>query len=270
MNRVAAFGIASLMVACSTAERRLTVDAAENGTVIDAPPGTGGGTDGGTDAATGSTDASTAPATCGNGTMNNGEACDDSNIANNDGCSSACTLEATQAVTLTALNTTVTDDAYNGSLASMTCVNVAVTAWYTPTIAGTTVTFGMDHAWIGDLTIKLVAPDNTLVTLVSRPGVIEAADDGTGSPGSLSMMAKGYPITFAPAAATSAEAMGGVTTVCQSNNVCSFIPNNGAAAAGTLAAFNGKPSTGTWKLCVGDSTGGDVGKIDRVTLTFTH
>ena len=270
MNRRVACGLVSMLMACSTAERKLTADARDGSPSVDASGG--GNTDAPTDGAAGSTDAA-ASTTCGNGVMNNGEACDDNNAASNDGCSSTCALEATQAVTVTALNMTVTDDGYTGSLASMTCANVAVTAWYTPTIAGTTITFGMDHAWVGDLTIKAVAPDNTVVTLASRPGLVEAGDNGTspGGFGANALLAKAYPITFDTGAATSAEQMGANGgTVCQSNNICTFAPNAGSATAGTLAAFTGKPSTGAWKLCVGDGTSGDTGKIDRVTFTFAH
>ena len=266
MNRAVAWGLMSLLVACSTAERRVPTDSSGDDPLIDAPAG-GSTTDGA------SSDSTTSAGNCGNGTVNNGEACDDNNAASNDGCSSACALEATQVVTVNALNLSVPDDAYNGTLGSMGCASVAVTAWYTPAIATATVTLGIDHTWVGDLTIKAVAPDNTTVTLASRPGLVEPADTGVAgtSYGTNSILAKGLPITFQDGAATSAEAMGaGASPVCQSNNVCMFAPAAGSAAAGTLAAFNGKPSTGTWKLCIGDSTFGDTGKIDRVTFTFTH
>jgi cysteine-rich repeat protein len=217
-------------------------------------------------------DALIIPVNCGDGSMDMGEACDDNNNANNDGCNAACALEPTQAVTLTAQNLSIVDDGYNGTIASMACVNVTVGAWYTPTIANTTVTVGADHEWIGDLVIKAVAPDNTTVTLVSRPGIAETVDDGTNSGnGTSAELNRLYPITFVMGAPANAENMGqGITQVCGSNNVCMFAPNNGAAAAGTLASFNGKSSMGTWKLCVGDGGGLSVGKVDRVTFTFTH
>lgn len=39
------------------------------------------------------------------------------------------------------------------------------------------------HSWVSDLTIKLVHPDGTVITVVSRPGVIELGDDGMNNNG---------------------------------------------------------------------------------------
>lgn len=259
--------IVGLAAACSRAERQVDTDARSGDVDANASSGTdapGASGDGGVDAPP-------SAGMCGNGTVNTGETCDDSNTASNDGCSSACALEPTQTVTAMALNLSIPDDAYNGTLPSMACADVVVTAWHTPAIANMTVTVGMDHTWVGDVVIKLVSPASTVVTLASRPGYAETADDGSGGLGSSSALNKTYPITFDGSATTSAESMGsGANTVCLSNNVCSFAPANGAAAAGNLATFNGAASTGTWKLCAGDAGSLDTGKIDRVTLTFTH
>lgn len=266
MSRLALF-VLLVVAGCSRAERQVDTDAGPSD--VDANGSSGTDAPGTTDDA--GADAPTSSGTCGNGSVNTGEACDDGNTASNDGCSGACALEPTQTVTVTALNQAITDDGYNGTLASMTCADVAVTAWHTPAIASMTVTVGMDHNWVGDLVIKLVSPANAVVTLASRPGYTEAADDGSGGTGSGSTLNKSYPITFDGSATTSAESMGsGVSTVCLSNNICSFAPANGAAAAGNLATLNGTSSTGTWKLCVGDAGSLDTGKIDRVTLTFGH
>jgi len=265
VERYLVFGLVGMLAACAKGEQRSDTDArttdaaGSNMTLRDAAT-----SDAARDAASG---------TCGNGMMDSGEACDDNNMASSDGCSSACALEVTQTVTMTGLNLSIVDDGYNGTLASMACANVAVTAWYTPAIASASVILGVDHTWVGDLVIKAIAPDNTTVTLASRPGLTEAADDGAtaGGFGTGADLSKSFPITFVTGAAASAESMGvGIGVVCQTDNVCQFAPNSGAATAGTLAAFNGKPSTGTWKLCIGDSTAGDPGKIDRVTLTFGH
>jgi len=263
-----ALGAFAMVAACSRAEKR--VDGDDDGSddpLVDANNNNNSG-DAGTDSP-GSMSAS-----CGDGQMDGGEACDDNNTANNDGCSSACALEAMQTATVMAVNQSVIDDAYNGTLGSMTCANIVVPVWYTPAIASTKVTVGLDHTWVGDLVIKVVHPDNTVVTLVSRPGYTEPADDGASSSSTLgydAFVVKTSPFTFDAAATTSAEQMGvTATTLCQSDGVCNFVPNNGAAAAGTLASFNTKPSNGMWKLCVGDANSGDTGKLDRVTLTFTH
>jgi subtilisin-like proprotein convertase family protein len=132
----------------------------------------------------------------------------------------------------------------------------------------------MQHSFVGDLTIKLVSPANTVVTLMSRPGVLEAADDGSGGPGDESNLTSVSPITWVTGAATSAENMGisigDAQAVCQADGICSFNPNAGAATPGNLASFNGQAFAGTWKFCAGDSGFADLGSIDRVTLTISR
>ena len=270
MQRYIALGVLGLL-ACARGEATTDVDARVGG-------GSGSGTEddasmqGQTDG--GMVDAPpTQSGVCGNGMMTGTEACDDNNTANNDGCSSTCTLEPTQTVTVMGLARTITDDGYTGALASMACVDVPVTAWYTPAITSMTVLTGIQHSWVGDLTIKVVHPDMTTVTLMSRPGVTEPTDNGgTAGNGATGLLSTLYPPTFSQAAVTSAESMGvGGGTVCLNNaNNCVWLPANGSATAGTLANFNTKTSTGTWKVCVGDSNPQDTGSIDRIVLTFQH
>ncbi|MFO0593365.1 MAG: myxococcus cysteine-rich repeat containing protein [Polyangiaceae bacterium] len=77
--------------------------------------------------------------TCGNGTVEPGEACDDGNVANGDGCSSMCTVEALACAGAIPVNlalgtqdftgTTVGGGAHNGTCASAAADRVyAVTA----------------------------------------------------------------------------------------------------------------------------------------------
>ncbi len=216
-------------------------------------------------------------AVCPNGVIESGETCDDNNGTNGDGCSSVCQCEATQIVTANpSPDTTIPDNVYVGTIATMGCVPVVV-----PTVTGCpanvtslSVTLGMAHTWVGDLVIKLIHPDNTVVTLMSRPGVVETADDGndTAGVGDSSNLVKTHPITFQMGAAVSAENMGNTITssgnVCQNDSICTFAPANGAAAPGDLNSFNGKPAAGTWQLCIGDGGSGDTGTIDVVTLTI--
>jgi subtilisin-like proprotein convertase family protein len=157
----------------------------------------------------------------------------------------------------------------------MTCVNLAATV--TGTVGSVKVTAAVNHSSIGDLVVKLKSPTGTVVTLMSRPGVSETADDGAdkygNNYGDSSMLHAGFPITFQTGASTSAENMGsGLAAyglVC-SDGVCTFAPNNGAAAAGNLTTFNGQTAAGTWQFCAGDSTPQFPGFIDKVTLTITN
>jgi len=140
------------------------------------------------------------------------------------------------------------------------------------TVATTTVQVAMSHTWIGDLTIKLISPAGTPITLVSRPGLVEPADDGTGCCGDSSNLAIGFPLTYDDAAPNSAETMGGTIgtndVVCQTDSLCNFSPAPGAATAGNLGSLNGQSKVGNWQLCLGDSGGGDLGTLDGWTLTL--
>jgi cysteine-rich repeat protein len=225
------------------------------------------------DCMSGSCPAGTCVSTCGNGVISGSEQCDDNNLTSGDGCSGSCMCEATRTKQLgPGLNTSIPDDLYNGTLASMACVSVAMPQvnGCASTVTSVRVELGMTHTWVGDLVIKLVAPDGTIVTLMSRPGFFEAADDGTSGPGNNADLVNAAPVMFFQGAGTVAESMGGggSSVVCQGDGICNYIPSKGAASGGDLNAFNGKTIAGTWRLCVGDSEVGDVGTIDQVKLTI--
>jgi cysteine-rich repeat protein len=211
-------------------------------------------------------------AICGNGVIEGAEQCDDGNTTLCDGCSQ-CKLDA--GVTYSAgpgLALSVTDDGYTGALAapSMSCVSIAVPAAGDGFVDFVCATAGITHPTVGDLTIKLVSPGGAVVTLMSRPGVVEAADNGAGPTGDTTNLSATSPITFRDGGPKSAELMGNTLTdtqiVCQDDAACTYDPNNGAAAAGKLVNFIGQSGTGTWKLCVGDSDAGAAGSIDQVKL----
>jgi subtilisin-like proprotein convertase family protein len=148
-------------------------------------------------------------------------------------------------------------------------ISVATVAGCPQTITSLNLVLGMNHTWVGDLVIKLVSPAGTTVTLMSRPGLAETADDGTGAPGNNADLVNASPITFIQGATTSAESMGSSgLVVCQGDGICQYAPNNGAAPAGNLTTFNGQTAAGTWKLCVGDAAPSDTGSIDQVKLNF--
>lgn len=223
-----------------------------------------------------------AASVCGNGVVTGGEQCDDSNTSNGDGCSSGCLCESTRSITAgPGLNAAIADAAYDGTQASMTCVNVVV-----PALNGTcgqiitnvNVDLGMNHTYVGDLTIKLRSPGGTVITLMSLPGTMELADNGTEGGSNSGNLLNAFPIKFLTGGATSAESMGSSGTsvnVCQpvasgGDGLCQFSPNAGAATAGTLANLNTLTAAGTWQLCVGDSVSIDTGSIDLVRLNFTY
>lgn len=141
-------------------------------------------------------------------------------------------------------------------------------------IQSLTVTVGVQHPHCGELTYKL-AHGIQPMTLMSRPGAAEAADDGSGNlPGNQAKLSGASPLTFDDAAATSAEDMGATTgaaqTVCLDSGICQYHPDKGAAAGpGTLAAaFAGTDSIGTWQLCVGDSMANASGSLQNWSISF--
>lgn len=211
---------------------------------------------------------------CGNGVITGAEQCDDSNLVSGDGCSGTCTCETTrQRVAGPGLALAIPDDGYNGTLASMACVNVVVSAvsGCAQSITNLNVDLGVTHTFVGDLVFKIQSPAGTTVTLMSRPGLGETADDGTGCCGNAGSLTASSVIKLLGGAATSSENMGaGGSVVCQGDGICTFAPSAGAAPAGTLASFNGQTAAGTWKVCVGDAAATDAGTIDQVKLNFTY
>ena len=171
----------------------------------------------------------------------------------------------------------IPDDGYNGAISSMACSTINTTSSVAPNtlVASASVSVNPDHTWIGDLTIKLRAPDGKVLTILNRPGST-APDNGTDDPiGDNSNWAAGTSITFADGAGPEAETLGnGLTTdqrVCLDNGICKYDPSPDTATtspASFAAAFNGQTVSGNWTLCVGDSALGDVGTLNSWTLKF--
>jgi subtilisin-like proprotein convertase family protein len=130
----------------------------------------------------------------------------------------------------------------------------------------------MDHTWIGDLTIKVVSPLGSVVTVLSRPGIAEQADNGAGGGGDSSDLNALDTLTFRDPGVTDAETMGSTigpaAEVCFDDGLCDYFPNPGAATAGDFSTFVGEDAVGTWQVCVADSATVDLGVIDFVQLSI--
>lgn len=203
--------------------------------------------------------------------------CDDICVTEGDCCANKVAVCGATNQPLQLTNNTITaitDNGYNGMLSTMQCVAL-------PTAAGgnivsvDNVVLTMAHTWIGDLTVKLVTPGGTAITLLNRPGS-SAADTGADSPaGSGDDLVAGFPITFQTSAAVSAEAMGAAagTQICAplptGDGICSYAPAADTATPGNFTNLVGQPVNGTWQLCVGDSAATDTGNIANVVLNFT-
>jgi subtilisin-like proprotein convertase family protein len=135
-----------------------------------------------------------------------------------------------------------------------------------------TATVGITHDACGNLVIKLAGPNTTLITLVSRPGEAETADNGMGGSGDMSNLVATSPITFDDTAPTDAELIGnGNGVVCLETGPCAYNPNRGAASGpDTLAAaFGGSTALGTWRLCVGDAAAAETGTLQSFSVAIT-
>lgn len=168
----------------------------------------------------------------------------------------------------------IPDNGYSGTLASMASSPISVTGLTgaTPLIS-VRFSANMAHTWIGDMTIKLVAPNGAVLALMSRPGYAEAADDGNGCCGSSSDFVIANTYTFQDGATTTSENIGTVgnpvptTTVAPSNGSIAAPPAYTSFAA-LIAAVGITNLNGTWTVYMGDSAGGDTGSFSNATLTF--
>jgi subtilisin-like proprotein convertase family protein len=175
----------------------------------------------------------------------------------------------------------IPDNTYNGTLGTMACSTIN-TAALPPTsvVNDVSVQIAMSHTFVGDLTIKLIAPSGSLLGIVSRPGVIETADDGndTAGFGENSNLAIANPLTYHGFTTASSEQMGrtpidlatGQTICVDGGTPCTYTPSAGAIAGGvgTFAGFDGQNAVGNWQLCIGDSAGADTGTFQSWTLTL--
>lgn len=165
----------------------------------------------------------------------------------------------------------IPDDTYDGSIESMTCVDVdtgALPPMYVQ-MAWLETTLGIDHPYLGDLVVKLIPPGGAPQTLLHRPGLVETLDDGAGSGGSGANLASGSPITLqdasgGPLAETMGAGLSGSQTACLSDAKCTYkvAPAPGTFQSQTIAA------EGTWRVCVGDAGPGDTGTLRSVRLGF--
>ncbi len=121
------------------------------------------------------------------------------------------------------------------------------------TIGGTTctatqgaTTVGLDHSWVGDLTLTLTSPSGTTVTLMNRPGGI----NNSGNNFCKTVLTDSATNSIQTIAIAGAPWQG------------SFKP------AQPMAAFAGENPNGTWILHVTDSVTIDTGSVRAFTLSL--
>ena len=170
-------------------------------------------------------------------------------------------------------NPTIVDDAYNGTLGSMNCATVDIPDNGLNFIAAAKLTgVKIDHTWVGDLVIKVVAPDNTAITVLSRPGLVEAGDNGSGIGGDSANLVSTHAIEFYDGGPKDAELMGNESAstafeICKGMpSFCKYDPNPGSATPGKFASLKNKKASGTWRVCVADGGANDTGTFVGATL----
>jgi truncated hemoglobin YjbI len=170
------------------------------------------------------------------------------------------------------------DDKYNGMISSMLCTDIVFADSPLPLVGGMSLKVGLDHSFVGDLTIKIVSPDNKIFTPLSRPGP-EAAlkDDGVPCCGDDTNVSSLFPFGFANNGLVSGKDMGKAPlitsqTVCKDENPkidpCVFKPFPGLAPGKDFNDFKGANVAGNWKVCIGDSGKLDGGKLQYIGLTI--
>jgi len=171
------------------------------------------------------------------------------------------------------------DDKYNGTIATMLCTDIVVPDSDLNFVGGMSLKVGIDHTYVGDLTIKIVSPDNKIFTPLSRPGSDVGQplkDDGVSCCGDNSDVNSMFPFGFRNTAVTTGKDMGKSLTsaqvVCKDENPkldpCEFKPYPGLAPGKDFNDFKGANAPGAWKVCVGDSGKGDYGKLVSIGLTI--
>lgn len=165
----------------------------------------------------------------------------------------------------------IADDAYDGSIGSMQCMDVVGPGGV---ITDMNLDLAVDHTWVGDLAVKIVAPGGQILTVMNRPGFAEPADDGTGGFGFNENLLGSSPLNFANGGTTDAEQLGASNgtdnVVCQDDGLCSYSPNSGMGEGTDFSDFIGMESAGTWQVCVGDAGGQDTGSLcPATTINFT-
>jgi cysteine-rich repeat protein len=221
---------------------------------------------------------------CGDGVVQPPEACDDGNEMLGDGCSgcvieapftcagqpSVCTPIPPQVVTVDGIGLGITDAAnhYDGSVGTMDCATISLVDQGWKSVQRVSLEVGIDHPYVGDLVLKLVSPQGTVSTMMSRPGLAEPNDTYDESNGYSADVSAAYPVTFDDGESNDAEQLGAnVGTVCKDDQRCRFFPDPGAGPGHSLADFKGESPVGSWKVCLADGDDNDAGTLQHVTLS---
>lgn len=114
-------------------------------------------------------------------------------------------------------------------------------------------TVGIDHTWVGDLTLTLISPGGTRVKLMNRPGGV--LNSG---------------INFCNTLLDDESLGPWIQIIFPSGPVPLGPPYTGTfKPALPLAAFKGQNANGAWRLNVADGFGGDTGRVRSFSIILT-
>lgn len=202
--------------------------------------------------------------------------CPDIVVAVNDcpGHNTTVTIEAKDL----ALDLKPVDGLYNGTLGSMACVDLEVPDDGINYLEDVRLTVAMDHTWLGDVTIKILSPDDKILTALARTGDPMGAlpDSSDGCCGDDSNFAAAAPFTLRDGApfkgADIGKGIANNAVACKDEMPkhvpCDWTPFPGMGPGTGFADFAGKNAAGTWTVCFGDSNVGDLGAVSSVALTL--
>jgi hypothetical protein len=162
---------------------------------------------------------------------------------------------------------------YDGSIGSMACVPLTFPDQGSAEVREVALMVGINHPFVGDLVIKVVSPQGTVVTVLNRAGFDEPADSDVPEGGDSSGIAASDRITFRDGAPVAAEQMGGtlesLDVVCRDDHRCDYAPSPGSGPGTSLADFQGEPPGGDWQVCIADGSSGDgdTGVIQMIELS---
>ncbi len=141
------------------------------------------------------------------------------------------------------------------------CADIVVSGVTYPLTEPLSIDLGLEHTWVGDLTITLENPNGDVLGLMSRAGA--AGDTGVGNGGDA---VAGSTLRFLDSASDSAEDFNG----CAAGTTCvvSPFPDTVANPPNTLADLTATDVNGTWEICAGDSAGGDTGNLNSAELNL--
>ncbi|MDX1408512.1 MAG: proprotein convertase P-domain-containing protein, partial [Saprospiraceae bacterium] len=165
------------------------------------------------------------------------------------------------------------DASYDGTLGSMVCAELDNSSGTVVSVNEVLLNVSITHTWVGDLTIKVVSPSSTILTVLSRAGLAMSPDDGSGCCGHSADL-DGTTLLFANGGTFDAEEMGSAgVDVCTEDGQCDFFPNPDPGTPpvppGTdFNDFDGETGIGLWQVCVGDSAAGDIGEFLNAALTI--